>query len=133
MKYRLIKANAMRRLYIMTVAMCILFAGSCGKIEDVYQYDDELNVSWEDMADKATEQLIQKFWNQEGYFNYGSDGTDIGFQYWPNAHAMDVVIDAYLRTGDTKYAAYFEKWQKGVKEKNGGTYYNVFYDDMQWN
>lgn len=123
----------MKRLYILTVATCILFMGSCGKIEDEYRYDDELHVSWDEMANKATEQLVQDFWNEEGYFNYGSDGSDRGFQYWPNAHAMDVVIDAYERTGDSKYTAYFDKWMQGVKAKNGGTYLNLFYDDMQWN
>ncbi|MDH5826346.1 glycoside hydrolase family 76 protein [Sphingobacterium faecium] len=110
-----------------------LTLASCNKIEDEYQYKDELDVSWEQMAQQTTEQLIAQFWNQEGYFNYGSEGSDLGFQYWPNAHAMDVVIDGYLRTNDPKYSAYFDKWFEGVKKKNGNTYKNVFYDDMEWN
>src|SRR5690606_11076236 len=53
--------------------------------------------------------------------------------YWPNAHAMDELIDAYIRTKDEKYKDYFNKWYEGIKVKNGNTYYNVFYDDMEWN
>lgn len=110
---------------------CII--SSCTKINDEYQYDDTLDVSWSEMADQVTPVLIDKFWNNDGYFNYGSNASDLGFQYWPNAHAMDVVIDAYERTGDAKYSAYFKKWFEGIKGKNDGSYYNVFYDDMEWN
>lgn len=106
---------------------------SCDKIEDEYMFDDSIAESWESIADQATDKLIAEFWNQQGYFNYGSNGSDNGFQYWPNAHAMDAVIDAYLRTGDSKYSAYFQRWFEGVKTKNGGNYYNEFYDDMEWN
>jgi predicted alpha-1,6-mannanase (GH76 family) len=118
---------------IVCIAVCMLLALSCGKIKDEYRYDDTLTVSWEEMANKTTNQLIEQFWNEEGYFNYGSGGADRGFQYWPNAHAMDVVIDAYVRTGEARYKEYFDKWFNGVRDKNGGDYYNVFYDDMQWN
>lgn len=113
--------------------LALLALASCGKINDEYQYNDELPVSWEEMANRTTDTLIRQFWNAEGYFNYGSDRSDLGFQYWPNAHAMDAVIDAYLRTSDPKYSAYFGKWFEGVRVKNGGNYYNVFYDDMEWN
>ena len=123
----------MKKIFMFSMAYCILWLSSCGKIEDVYQYDDELTTPYTEMADKATETLISGFWNEEGYFNYGNDGSNRGFQYWPNAHAMDVVIDAFERTADAKYKDYFDKWFNGVKVKNGGSYYNVFYDDMEWN
>ncbi|SJN47875.1 putative alpha-1,6-mannanase [Sphingobacterium sp. JB170] len=106
---------------------------SCDKVEDEYMFDDSIDESWESIADQTSEKLISEFWNEQGYFNYGSNGSDNGFQYWPNAHAMDVVIDTYLRTNDNKYSAYFDPWFEGVKAKNGGNYYNEFYDDMQWN
>lgn len=111
----------------------VLWLSSCQKIEDEYAYDTYRVEDWSAVADTASAALISSFWNEEGYFNYGSDGSDMGFQYWPNAHAMDVVIDAYLRTGDDKYLKYFEPWYRGVFAKNGNTYLNPFYDDMQWN
>ena len=45
---------------------------------------------------------------------------------------MDVMIDAYNRTGDSKYSDLFDKWYVGIKAKNGGSYWNNFYDDMEW-
>jgi len=46
---------------------------------------------------------------------------------------MDVLIDAYIRTGSDTYKVYFDKWYAGIKVKNGNSYYNIFYDDMEWN
>ncbi|WP_346239128.1 glycoside hydrolase family 76 protein [Niabella insulamsoli] len=106
---------------------------SCSKFKDEYTYGETQNIDWNAAADSATNALIAQFWNESGYFNYGSNGSNNGFQYWPNAHAMDVVIDAYLRTNNSAYSAYFDKWFAGIKTKNGNTYYNVFYDDMEWN
>lgn len=121
----------MNRLWILFFVSLIFF--SCDKIKDEYIYSDDAIIDWNDAANKSTEALISRFWNTEGYFNYGSNNTDLGFQYWPNAHAMDVLIDAYIRTGNDEYKAYFAKWYEGVKEKNEQSYYNVFYDDMEWN
>ena len=57
--------------------------------------------NWKQVAEQATQALVTHFWNgREGYFNSMPDVADIHQnQYWPQAHAMDVVIDAYLRTG----------------------------------
>jgi len=121
----------MKKLLILFIACTTLFA--CDKIEDEYTYGEDPVIDWNDAANQSTDALIGQFWNADGYFNYGSNGTDVGFQYWPNAHAMDVLIDAYIRTKDEKYKDYFNKWYEGVKVKNGHTYYNVFYDDMEWN
>ena len=45
---------------------------------------------------------------------------------------MDVLIDAYIRTHDAKYKDCFDKWYAGINSKNGGSYWNNFYDDMEW-
>jgi len=117
------------------IYLVVLFTGfySCDKIEDEYRFNDTISESWENIADKTTDKLITEFWNEAGYFNYGSNQSDRGFQYWPNAHAMDVVIDAYLRTNNASYKSYFDTWFAGVKVRNGGSYFNVYYDDMEWN
>ena len=62
---------------------------------------------WNRMANGMVQALIKNFWgtNFEGYadryyFNYGSNLSDMTtHHYWPQAHAMDVLVDAYLRTG----------------------------------
>src|SRR5690606_41868702 len=58
---------------------------SCGKIEDPYVYDDgdAASIDWDAVASQSTDALIDQFWNAEGYFNYGSAQSDVGFQYWP--------------------------------------------------
>ncbi|KAA6334467.1 hypothetical protein EZS27_017210 [termite gut metagenome] len=49
------------------------------------------------------------------------------------AHALDVLVDAYLRSGNNFYKSYFDSWYKGVRVKNGKTFRNDYYDDMEWN
>jgi hypothetical protein len=87
---------------------------------------------WAQAAHQSTESLLKHFWNSTGrYFNAESlDSTH--FNYWPQAHAMDVVIDAWLRTRDSKYSDYFSPWYEGIREKIGGRYWIVFFDDMEW-
>lgn len=122
----------MKKLLILFIASMSLY--SCSKVDDEYTYGDNQTIDWTDAANKSTAALISQFWNTSGnYFNYGSNSSDAGFQYWPNAHAMDVVIDAFSRTNDNTYKTMFDQWYAGIKVKNGGSYYNDFYDDMEWN
>lgn len=89
-------------------------------------------IDWLTAADSSTDNLLSKFFNPSGnYFNEKNNNTN--FHYWPQAHALDVLVDAYLRTGDEGYKAYMDKWFTGVKQKNGDTFINEFYDDMEWN
>lgn len=121
----------MKKYYLSAPASLAL--QSC-EIEDEYMYDKGLyTIDWDAAADSSSVTLIDRFWNtEENYFNYGNDGSIKDFHYWPQAHAMDVMIDAYNRTGDSKYSDLFDKWYVGIKAKNGGSYWNNFYDDMEW-
>lgn len=114
----------------------LLTATGCDNYEDVYQYDNlNKSIDWNEAATASTDALISEFWNEEqGYFNYNSGVTDGIYDnnYWPQAHAMDVVIDAFVRNNDSRYSDLFDKWYEGVKKKNGGSYYNNFYDDEEW-
>lgn len=94
----------------------------------------EPSVNWSAAADSSSSALINNYWNPRGqYFNYGNRGGDTEFQYWPQAHALDVMLDAYARTGDATYERHIDQWYEGVKEQNSGTFVNDFYDDMEWN
>lgn len=89
-------------------------------------------IDWEKAADSSTLNLVDKFWNTTGsYFN--EKNTSTGFHYWPQAHALDVLVDGYERTGKGEYKMLMDMWFSGVKQKNGGTFLNEFYDDMEWN
>lgn len=87
---------------------------------------------WARAAHLSTESLLKHFWNSTGRYFNAETGGSTSFNYWPQAHAMDVVIDAWLRTRDSKYSDYFEPWYEGIRKKNGGRYWNVFFDDMEW-
>lgn len=106
---------------------------SCGKDDTNNPAPDEDEIDWNKAADGSSVALANLFWNaEEKRFNYDSNG-DKDWHYWPQAHALDVLTDAWLRTKDDKFKAYFDHWYTGVKAKNGDTFENDFYDDMEWN
>ena len=102
---------------------------------------------WNKMADGMSQALITNFWgaNFEGYptryyFNYGSNLSNMTTNhYWPQAHAMDVMVDAYMRTKDKQYKKLYPLWWQGAPEYNFAgkmnpkdAWWNVFVDDMEW-
>lgn len=102
---------------------------------------------WNKMADGMSKALVDNFWgaNFDGYaeryyFNYGSNLSNMTTNhYWPQAHAMDVLVDAYMRTGSKFYKNLFPLWWKGAPEYNFAAkmnpkdpWWNVFVDDMEW-
>jgi predicted alpha-1,6-mannanase (GH76 family) len=92
-----------------------------------YVYD------WSKIADSSTTALISGYWDASGsYFNDNNQGN-VGFNYWPQAHALDVLVDAYLRTQSATYTGYMSQWYTGVQAHNGGSFIGQFYDDMGWN
>lgn len=108
---------------------------SCEK-DDIPSNGDDDNedetIDWQAAANASSTALTTHFWNSGGsYFNTDNSGNT-NFQYWPNAHGLDVLIDAYERTGSNSYRAYFDLWFTGVKARNGNTWDNEYYDDMEW-
>jgi predicted alpha-1,6-mannanase (GH76 family) len=94
----------------------------------------ESSYNWELVADSSSRALIENYWNpEEKYFNYGNNGSKTDFHYWPQAHALDVMLDAYARTGDSYYLPFIHQWFEGVPVKNGGNFLNRYIDDMEWN
>ncbi|TCC95736.1 glycoside hydrolase family 76 protein [Pedobacter hiemivivus] len=93
---------------------------------------EEVVVDWSKAAGQAQTALDVQFYNtQANYYNQNNNGH-IGFNYWWNAHALDVLIDAYNRTKDAKYITKMDNLLAGCYVKNGNTYWNTFYDDMEW-
>jgi predicted alpha-1,6-mannanase (GH76 family) len=88
--------------------------------------------NWTAIADSSVTSLNDNFWNGAKYYNYSSP-ADGQFHYWPQAHALDVLVDAFIRTSDNRYQMYMDEWFTGVKVKNGNTFINHYYDDMEWN
>lgn len=128
----------MKKIFLL-LSLSILFI-ACGDDSSKSQPDPNPapdpapieTIFWNDVANSSTASLVSSFWNGSGrYFNYGSNGNQ-DWHYWPQAHALDVMVDNYVRTGESTYKNYFDLWLAGVKVKNGNTYKNEYYDDMEW-
>ncbi|GAA4335719.1 hypothetical protein GCM10023149_43870 [Mucilaginibacter gynuensis] len=86
---------------------------------------------WNTYAEKGQEALETYFYDPTGKY-YKTTQTDFGFNYWWNAHALGVKVDAYNRTNDPKYLTQMKNVLQGSYNKNGNKFKNDFYDDMEW-
>ena len=119
--------------------LSLIFAvSSCKKSnadneEDIaFEKVKEEKIDYSGAADSAQLALQTQFWSEsQHYYNQNNNGH-VGFNYWWNAHALDVLIDGYNRTKDPKYLTQMTELVNGMKAKNGNTYWNTFYDDMEW-
>ena len=100
-------------------------------------------------ADGMAQALVKNFWGasfkehpDRYFFNKTSQQADMGTgDYWPQAHAIDVVTDAYLRTKEKEYYQLYDLWWQGMPRFNpdarrgrrkGDSWWNAFVDDMEW-
>jgi predicted alpha-1,6-mannanase (GH76 family) len=90
----------MARRMITVVIACLL----C----NIHANAQETAHDWDKLADGMTGALIKNFCGasfkehpDRYFFNKMSQQADMATNdYWPQAHAMDVIVDAYLRTHD---------------------------------
>ena len=125
---------------------------SCG-VDDIYygeMYDPSslteasYDIDWDAAADSVDVALIENFMVKEkGIFWVNSDpsidASANDYNYWGQAHAMDVIIDAYLRIGDTdpdrkaQYENYMSLWHENrAKNYSSPGFKNNYTDDMEW-
>jgi len=123
----------MNKCYFFLLLIIVLFS-SCSKKDTLVINDNtEYAIDWNVAADSSSSAMINSFWNaSDKYFNSNNSGMK-DFQYWPQAHALDVMIDAYARNKNLTYKTTIDQWYEGVKKGNGNTFLNQFYDDMEWN
>ncbi|HDR53031.1 MAG TPA: glycosyl hydrolase family 76, partial [Mariniphaga anaerophila] len=118
----------MRYLTYFTIVFSFTLLGSCSNSVSYPQTD------WSAIADTTSRALVENYWNtDEKRFNYQNDGQSTEFHYWPQAHALDVLLDAYSRTGDRFYLSHIHDWFEGVPVQNGNDFLNRYIDDMEWN
>lgn len=91
----------------------------------------QTNFNWPAIADSAGNSLVY-FWSASSAVYMSSNVSNDWAQYWPNAHGLDVLVDAYLRTGNGSLKGQMLALINGVKVKNGNTLINYYYDDMEW-
>ncbi|MFG6192659.1 glycoside hydrolase family 76 protein [Nonomuraea sp. JJY05] len=98
---------------------------------DVWQPD-----VWNHRADLAQRSLDHYFAAPgEQLFNNWyplEPGDNDVFNYWWLAHAVDVRIDAYLRTSDPARLEQARRIHDGILRRNGGALFNDYFDDMLW-
>ncbi len=117
-----------KSVFFTIAAIVLIFNGS------VYSQNSRTTAfNWIAIADSSSRSLLSNFWNTTFYyFNEASDSVRWGGHYWPQAHALDVLVDAYLRSGDRFYRDYFDRWLEGVHRANGNKWANNYIDDMEW-
>lgn len=126
----------MRHYIILTGLFLLCSAYACKSF--VHAYPDKPNNSriiafnWAQAADSAQVALNKQFWSvSEKYYLQNNTGHN-GFNYWWNAHALDVLVDGYNRTKDKTYLTRMDELLDGMFKKNGNKWVNNFYDDMEW-
>src|ERR1043166_624103 len=76
--------------------------------------------NWSTIADTA-ELSLDYFWSPSGKYYLSSNTASDWAQYWPQAHALDVLTDAYLRNPSTTIKSKMIDLLSGVQVKNGGS------------
>ncbi|MBB4037257.1 putative alpha-1,6-mannanase (GH76 family) [Dysgonomonas hofstadii] len=154
-----------------SLLLCFVFSSTLYGEKPSKRKKNKNNISWNKAADYSTGLLMDNFWrvpdngftgDQPPYhFTIGIKGQeDRSNNYWPQAHAMDVAIDAYLRAKRKKnkeaisfYKKCFDEGYRDpigngdVKNKAGvlwtsygmpkyskisACFGNQFVDDMEW-
>lgn len=102
------------------------------RADEVVKPPATITYNFSKMADSSQLALDKQFWStEEAYYNQNNDGNK-GFNYWWNAHALDVLVDGFLRTKNVSYVARMRQLVDGMYKKNGNKWLNNFYDDMEW-
>lgn len=84
------------------------------------------------VAESLQNSAHQLFISADGNYYKQNNTNNDGFNYWWNAHALDALADGYLRTRSDVYKQRMKNILRGIKIRNGNTYINHFYDDMEW-
>ncbi len=87
--------------------------------------------NWPAIADSA-QSAVNLFWVPSGKYFSGTNSSTAWTGYWPTAHGLDVLVDNYLRNPSASLKTRMDDVIAGVKIKNGNTYINFYYDDMEW-
>jgi predicted alpha-1,6-mannanase (GH76 family) len=97
--------------------------------------EDKMATLADEWAENAQEALWSNFWDEDRQYlrrEWPAQEEDRGLDYWWFAHAIDVLCDGYERTGDVKYLERAALVADGVYTRNGNSFINNFFDDMNW-
>ena len=84
------------------------------------------------VADALQANTHSTFISSDGKYYLHNNAGNTFFNYWWQAHGIDALLDAYLRTRNDVYKQRMKTLLLGTKDKNGGLYPTHYYDDMAW-
>jgi predicted alpha-1,6-mannanase (GH76 family) len=98
---------------------------------------DTITGVWADRADRIQESVERLYgapWPQylHNAVPFDTAGVDATFNYWWLAHLMDVRLDAFERTADPRWLDAARTVHRNIVERNGGSLFNDYFDDMLW-
>jgi hypothetical protein len=84
------------------------------------------------VADALQTATHTTFLSPDGKYYLHNNAGNTFFNYWWQAHGVDALLDAYLRTRNDVYKQRMKNLLLGTRDKNGGLYPTHYYDDMAW-
>lgn len=128
----------MKRYYILIIPFLLLSVSCLKSKDDIPNTPDppkqppvQTVFEWNKIADSAQTSLPLFYNVAEKYYTANNNSSN-WVQYWPSAHVLDILVDGFLRTGSASYKTKMEDLLTGMYAKNGNTWINHFYDDMEW-
>ncbi|GAE05978.1 glycoside hydrolase family 76 protein [Paenibacillus sp. JCM 10914] len=112
-------------------------AVTLGKDHDSVHSEEIPATIWDARANRLQETMYRNYWNRDSgimdqWFPREKAVAGENFYYWWQAHVLDVLIDAYNRTGKPEYASQMESFSRSLYKYNGNTFIHHYYDDMEW-
>jgi predicted alpha-1,6-mannanase (GH76 family) len=120
--------NSMFKSYF-TIYLCLFFASPCFAVTDTTKTS---KYNWAQEAENSQAALNKQFWSDTRHYYVQSNAGENNFNYWWEAHALDVLVDGYNRTHSNTYIARMDELLNGVLKKNHNTMRIGYYDDMEW-
>jgi predicted alpha-1,6-mannanase (GH76 family) len=83
-------------------------------------------------ADTLQEKTYSTYLSSNGNYFVQDNAGNTNYNYWPQAHTLDIFTDAFLRTKNEVYKQRMKSLLTGTRVANGNKYQNEYYDDMEW-
>ncbi|MCS3736736.1 glycoside hydrolase family 76 protein [Mucilaginibacter dorajii] len=91
-----------------------------------------VDYKYAETADSLQEKTYRTYLSANGNYFVQDNAGNTGYNYWPQAHTLDIFTDAFLRTKNEVYKQRMKSLLNGTRITNGNKYPNEFYDDMEW-
>lgn len=83
-------------------------------------------------ADSLQEKTYSTYLSANGYYFVQDNAGNKNYNYWPQAHTLDIFTDAFLRTKNEVFKQRMKSLLNGTRITNGNKLQNEYYDDMEW-